>query len=118
MINVIERFNFKWESGESIKYKIPYVNYDGHNRNYFPDFVLNEKYVVEIKPKKLWTSDSVKRKQNFAQKWCVTNGFIYKLTDSIKLIKVKDIKILIDKGYVKLTDRYQQKYINHKNYKS
>ena len=49
MILVIERFNISWSNGEKIK--ITYKNFSGINRNYFPDFLLNNKYIIEIKPK-------------------------------------------------------------------
>ena len=52
MIYVIERFNLMWESMERSDKKIPYINWDGAERNYFADFLIQNKYVVEIKPKK------------------------------------------------------------------
>ena len=54
MINVVERFNFEWECGERYC-KIPYT-LDNKQRNYFPDMLLNKKYLVEIKPKSLMNS--------------------------------------------------------------
>ena len=43
MIKVIERYNLKWESGETNKWKIQYKDYDGLIRNYFPDFIIKSK---------------------------------------------------------------------------
>lgn len=44
MINYIERFELNWKSAESKSYKIEYIDYDGKKRNYFPDFIIGNKY--------------------------------------------------------------------------
>lgn len=112
MIYVIERFNLKWKNGEQKKYKIDYVDWKGNNRTYHPDFLLEEKYLVEIKPKKLWNSDTVKRKQEAAKKWCDENGLTYKLTICLKQLTFKEIKYLIEKGELVFINRYKEKFKN------
>lgn len=110
MINVIERFGFNWENGEQKKYKISYTDREGNNRNYFSDFILNEKYMIEIKPKKLHNSDLVKRKKNAAIKFCEKRNLKYKLLAPIKTLSYNDIKILLDTGEIKFIDRYKEKF--------
>ena len=109
MIKIIERFNLKWVSGESKKYKISYQDFKGNSRNYFPDFIINDKYIVECKPKKLWTSDNVIRKKNAAIEYCLTNDLIYKMVD-IGKISDEEIKTLKENGFIIFLPRYEKKY--------
>jgi hypothetical protein len=109
MIKIIERFNLKWVSGESKKYKISYQDFKGNDRNYFPDFIINGKYIVECKPKKLWTSDNVIRKKNAAIEYCLTNDLIYKMVD-IGKISDEEIKTLKENGFIIFLPRYEKKY--------
>jgi hypothetical protein len=110
MIYVIERFNLKWETGEKRKFRIEYIDYTGNKRTYHPDFFINDKFLVEIKPKMLWKSDSVQRKQEAAIEFCKEHSFIYKLTESTKLLKLKEIKQLIKEEKLIFTKRYQEKF--------
>jgi hypothetical protein len=107
VIIIIERFNMNWVSGEK-GFNIKYKNFDGTERNYFPDFVINNKYVVEIKPKKLWNSDWVIRKKEAALKYCKENNLIYKLTD-LKSLNFEKMKKLYELGIIKFIDRYDKK---------
>jgi hypothetical protein len=109
MIKIIERFNLKWVSGESKKYKISYQDFKGSDRNYFPDFIINGKYIVECKPKKLWTSDNVIRKKNAAIEYCLTNDLTYKMVD-IGKISDEEIKTLKENGFIIFLPRYEKKY--------
>tara|TARA_R110000868_G_scaffold176916_5_gene415014 strand:+ start:19829 stop:20044 length:216 start_codon:yes stop_codon:yes gene_type:complete len=65
--------------------------------------------MVEIKPKRLWYSDSVVRKRNSALKYCKENGLKYKLRD-IPCLSHKKIVSLRKLGLIKFIDRYEQKY--------
>lgn len=108
-IKVIDRYNMKWESGESSKYKIQYVDENGIERNYFPDFIINEKYMVEIKPPRLHNSHTVLLKTNAATEYCNNNNMTYKIT-SVAPLTTNEIKELIKNKKVILTERYQAKY--------
>lgn len=107
MIFVIERFDLKWENGESEKYKIPY-EIDGLKRNYFPDFVIDGKYVIECKPKKLWEIKINDIKFKFAKEFCKENNLIFKITD-ISKIKKPHLLTLISNGDVVLTNKWKDK---------
>lgn len=109
MIEVIERFNIKWETAETNKWRIQYEDYEGKVRNYFPDFIIEDKYIVEIKPKKLWYSDKVIRKQKAAEIFCSENDLIYKITD-ITCISQEKILYLYNKGVIKFTEKYEKKW--------
>lgn len=109
MVNVIERFGFEWETGESNKWKIKYVDYNGSERNYFPDFILNNKYMIECKPKRLWNSYGVSRKKEVAIEFCGNNGLKYKLVD-YGTLSVEKIKNMYETGIIKFIKKYEQKY--------
>ena len=109
MIKVIERFNLNWHSAESNKYVIKYVSHEGADRTYKADFVILDKYLVEIKPKGLQKSKSVSLKKEAAKEWCEANGLIYKLTSCSKLTDL-ELKELIESNLIRLTNRYKLKY--------
>lgn len=112
MINVIERFDLSWESAENSLYTIEYSDYNGVTRTYTPDFIINNKYLVEIKPKKLWNSDNVTRKTSSAIKFCEKNNLIYKIRD-IETIPFMLLHKLYENKVVIFTDRYEKKFIDY-----
>jgi len=114
MINVIERFGFKWENAEKKKYKISYKDYDGTDRNYFADFVLDKKYLVEIKPKNLHKSVTVLLKKEAAIDYCDKNNLNYKLIDSKDLTFEKINKLYMNNDII-FIERYEKKFIDLKN---
>jgi len=107
MVNTIERFNFTWKSAEDIK--IPYTDYLGNQRNYFPDFILNDKYLVEIKPARLKNTPSVIAKQQAAIFYCSLNNMIYKLITPI-ILKQDKVLTLYNEGKIKFLPRYEEKF--------
>lgn len=109
MVNVIERFNLKWENAEKSKYKIEYFDYKGTPRTYYPDFLVEGKYLVEIKPKRLWNSSNVKDKKDAAVIFCEKNNFKYKLISPRKLT-FDEINLLVEQTKIKFTDRYKMKF--------
>lgn len=109
MINYIERFNFKWQTLENKKHAIPYINYEGTKRNYFPDFLLNDKYIIEIKPKKLWSSIDVLSKSNAAELYCSSKSLKYKIIDP-KVVSSQKILDLHEDGKIKFLPKYEEKF--------
>ena len=110
VIKVIERFGFEWQSAES-RFKISYKDYKGITRNYFPDFIINEKYLVEIKPKSLHESINVQNKKEAAIIFCKKNDLVYKLLD-IDNLPFIEIEKLRKENIIKFTERYVQAYNN------
>lgn len=111
-VNVIERFNIKWATGETIK--IPYVDYKGVMRNYYPDFILNDKYIIECKPEKLINSKSVKIKSDAAIKYCNERGLVYKIVSPYKL-SINKLKEMYINGDIKFIEKYEEKVISFFN---
>ncbi len=109
MIKVIERYSMKWETGENHKYKIQYTDTYGVCKNYFPDFIINDKYIVEIKPTSLMKTLKVMEKVNAGIEYCSKNNMIYKITN-IPSLTTTEFRELVDTNKVKLTNRYSKKY--------
>lgn len=107
MIFVIERFNLKWESGEKKKNKIQYV-IDNKVRNYFPDFIIENKYVIECKPKKLWNTKINSIKKKFGDEYCQTKGMSLRYVDC-RRISPKELIELYLKKEISFTKKYDIK---------
>lgn len=54
-------------------------NHEGKNKKYFPDFLINEKFLVELKSGYVYQIDSKKSesKLNAAEKYATENGFVF-----------------------------------------
>ena len=109
MVRVLE--NVEWESAEKSKYNIPYIDWNGIERSYFPDFVVGNK-IIEIKPKNLKNSKNVLLKEAAAIKWCNENNFEYIIVSDIEKLSNEEIKTLYDLKLIKFIDRYEEKYRN------
>jgi hypothetical protein len=109
MVNVIEKNNFKWVSAESKKFAIPYIDWNGKNRNYFPDFFVNDKILVEVKPKRLKNSASNILKAAAAEKFCKDNGYEYEVTEAV-IMKEDQILDMYNKNLIKFMKRYEEKF--------
>lgn len=109
MINVIEVNNQSWITAESDKYRIQYKDLLGNERTYCADFIVDNKYMIEIKPKKLHKTKLIQIKAKAAKKFCKNNNLKYKLIDTKKLTS-QEIKDLHNNGSITFTNRYEQKY--------
>lgn len=107
MILTIERFNINWQDAEKIK--IPYINYKGITRNYFPDFLLNNKYLIEIKPHRLINSIDVLAKKEAAINYCKNNNLIYKII-SPNILSIDIIKEKYNNKEIVFIKRYDEKF--------
>jgi len=105
MIKVIERYNLEWESAETKDLTIRYLDYNLIERSYTADFIVNNRYMVEIKPKKLWDSPLIKLKTGAAIEFCNLRGLKYKLID-IDRLSNQEIITLLDNNLIKFIDRY------------
>lgn len=112
MIYVIERFNLKWVSAECDKHKIKYIKYDGRESNYFADFIIDDKYMIECKPKKLIKSVTVKTKSEAAIRYCSENNLKFKILEPRK-ISLNDLTELYNLGIIKFTEKTKIKYLEY-----
>jgi hypothetical protein len=112
VIKYLEKENLKWVTGESLR--IPYLNYKKQRRTYSPDFIIEEKLIVEIKPIKLHNSPDVVSKKNAMIEYCESRNMEYKIIDW-ELISVEELDSLVLNGDVTLTDRTKKKLEEYKN---
>jgi len=90
------------------KFRIPYKDYENVNRTYQPDFLVDGKFLVEVKPKKLWNTLVVKLKKKAAEKFCKKGGYKYLLVDvdpDSKLLKEKYLN-----GEIKFVEKYKERF--------
>jgi hypothetical protein len=109
VINYLEKNNMKWETAEKKIFTIPYRDYDGKDRTYRPDFFVENKKLVEVKPGKLRQAVTNSLKEAAAKKFCKKNGYEYEITEA-KRMEDDQIVGLYKKGLIKFTDRYEKKF--------
>lgn len=113
LINFLLKENIVWKSGESKKYAIKYKDYLGKERNYFPDYITENK-IYEIKPKNLWNTPLVLAKTNAAKEYAKNIGLEFILIDPE--INFEQIKSLHASGEIKFTEQTEvlfKLFLNH-----
>lgn len=108
MIKVIEKNNYKWESAECDKLSIKYIDYDGSERTYRADFLVEDKILVEIKPKKLMETRINKLKKEAALEFCDNHGLEYSMVD-VRTLSMEDITKLYQNKEIKFIKKYDMK---------
>lgn len=105
--------NISWKSAESSEFKVPYITPYGYEATYFPDFLVDGKYIVECKPKKLWETPTVKAKSEAAKAYFLQLGLEYKLVDP-GIFEDNQFTELKERGIIILTDKYEKRYNERK----
>ena len=103
--------NIKWETGETKKFTVNYIDYKGTPRTTRPDFFINKNELIEIKPLKLHNSPQVKAKKLAFEEFCKLNNYTYKLLDVN--INSFGIKKEMDAGNIKFMKNYKQKFLKY-----
>ncbi len=109
IVNVLEKQGLSFESAEQRKYRIPYIDWNGKQRNYFADFIVENRLIVECKPKRLHTSKTVLLKENAARLFCAEIGMGYEIV-SPSMLTDQEIRNLYTSGLLQWLPRYQKKY--------
>lgn len=107
LINYIERFKIDFESGEKAKWAIEYKKPTGGIGTYFPDYIINGKYMVEIKPKRLINTPLIKAKSKAAIIFCKKHNLKY------KIITPHICNILENINNIKFTESSKNKISNY-----
>lgn len=110
MINVIEKENLVWETAETKKYAIPYIDYNGQQRTYYADFVVNNKTIIEVKPKKFIFSKAIQAKVQAAKIFAKTIGLEYDILEPSQIPDEQIVELYKSKMLV-FTKRYEKKYM-------
>lgn len=110
-ITEIEQKNLQWcECHASNGFRIPYKDALGNDRNYFPDYCIDGKRLVECKPAKLQNTPTVKLKTEAAKKFCEERGMVFEFYD-VKLDDHADLSV--EKYKLKelvFDERYEDKF--------
>ena len=107
VILVIEKNGWEWISAEK-GLSIKYINYEGTPRTYRADFLIENKILIEVKPKKLMGTINNKLKEKAAIEFCENNGYEYRIVD-VKSLSKEQIISLYDSGKIKFIKRYEEK---------
>lgn len=103
------KLNYNVRSAECKEFQVKYPGID-FERNYYPDFILNDKYIVECKPIRLVQTINNQAKIKAAmEKW---GSEKFKVISPPKF-SIYRIPKLIEEGLIKLTER-SEKYLRTK----
>lgn len=92
------------------EFKVPYKGTKEQNRTYSPDFVMGNE-IIEIKPKRLWSTDENKRKFSAAKTFFERKGYVFVVKDvepDTNLLREKYLegKIKFDKKCIEKFEKY------------
>lgn len=113
LVNWIDRFKMEFKSAETKEFKIQYT-FNDKERNYFADYIINNKYLIEVKPKKLWNTPQNAAKFKAAREYCKNNKLIFKVIDPGRISKEILIQ-LYETSIVKFNSTYTKKINELKN---
>lgn len=116
IVNVLEKQKLIWESAEAVDLAIRY-EYEGRVRYYLADFLVEEKRLVEIKPKRLQNDPEVLAKAEAAKHFCSKMGLIYEII-SMPCMPDDEINYLVATGTVVLDEYSMQKWVERMYKKS
>jgi len=108
MIKVLEANQLEWKTPDN-SFKIPYTDYAGQTRTYFPDFIVNNTKLIEIKPVRLHNTPKVLAKKEAAEKFCYDRNMTYELVDP-PILNDEEIRQLYVGGQIKFLEKYDQKF--------
>ena len=84
-------FNENITKVASEPFPIPYIDYDGKRRNYYPDFLIiykGEMLLLEIKPKNLTKDKTNERKFAFAENFSKRKNIKFMILTEVELKKL------------------------------
>jgi hypothetical protein len=121
VVKVLEQGNLKWCSAETKDFMIPYINSEGTDRTYFPDFFVDSHKLIEIKPVWRHTTIPVLLKKEAAEKFCIKKGWQYELLEP-EMLTDEEILELYSLEEFKFLPKYEEKFVEnikigkHKNF--
>jgi hypothetical protein len=108
MIAVIEKKGYAWISADKKNLAIPYIDQNGKQRTYRADFLVENKWLIEIKPTKLMNTHTNRLKSSAAEEFCKRHGFEYRITDVQLLDPELLLKMCLNED-VRLSARHKNK---------
>lgn len=107
-ILICERLRIKICDGEKKEFRISYTDWKKSQRTSIPDFIIEEKYIIEIKPKHLQKTIDNKAKFDAFRELAKRKGMIFKVIDTGRLSLDKFMEIYKE-NKIQLIDRYEEK---------
>lgn len=109
VVKCLEATGRTWRTAERADLQVEYINWQGTKRTYRADFLVDEKYLVEVKPARLHSSRTIRDKAEAAEEFCQNKGLQYMLEDP-PILTDQEIAALREKGLIRFTDRYEQMF--------
>lgn len=113
MVLVIERFDLNWCSADLNQYIVKYIDALNNERTYRADFIINDKYMIEIKPIRLANSPNNILKAAAARVFCNDNNLKYKIT-RCSTLNYTEIQKLKESGDLIFTNKYEHEFKQYK----
>lgn len=103
-----EKNGSTWRTAETAEFTVEYVDPYGKTKKHYPDFFVDNKFVVEVKPRAHQKGKIVVAKAESMKKFCLAHGYIYQMISPRKIDK-KELQTLIDAKQVIFTDDCKDK---------
>lgn len=117
LLLICNRLKINIKTAESKEFRINYIDYKNSNRTAVPDFIIDNKYIIEIKPKHLQNSFDNKAKFLQFNKLAKKKGMIFRVIDTGKMNIDKFIELYNNKE-IQLIKRYEDKVNDYSNKKN
>lgn len=114
LVNYVEKLNLKMINAECKQYGISYIGYNNEVKTYFADYLIDDKFLIEIKPLSLHNALQIQLKAKAGENFCKENNLTYVLMEPEKLNLIEIENLLID-GNLIFSDTTNKKYIKYKN---
>lgn len=111
----MDKEGISYQSAENIRIK--YINWDGRERTYSPDFLVGNK-LIEVKPTRMFNTPLCQCKLKAAEVYCTENNLVYELIDVpiVDYLEIADLvnsKDIIWQGkYGKKFDEYGKRFVS------
>lgn len=101
----------QWINGEKKEYRVKYVDPQGAERTYAPDYIVPGEAMYEIKPKRLWDSPLVTAKRLAAEVLCKQMGIKYVLVDPV--LDGERLMAVYKAGSIKWWGKCEEKFLRY-----
>lgn len=109
-MTTLDRFGLPWQSAETSDLSTSYMDPSGHVRTCRADFVVDGRYLVECKPRRLWNTPAVRAKVIALREKAALVKLTFKVIDPC-VLRTEDITKMVTSGDVMFTARYQVKFL-------
>jgi hypothetical protein len=105
----LESVGSKWSSAEIPSLTVTYTDVYGKTKKHYADLLVDNRIIVEVKPRRYQNSKTVKLKSEAMKDFCAKNGYVYSMVSPRKINK-QVLKSLYVSGAVTIQDCYKKKF--------